>query len=621
MGNACSGGHSPVAPASKKHGPSTQPPSTNSSDFNTPGRQRRGSVAQMGTRTPRMVDATDAPAPAVLSRFNASAESPNAVSPSPRGERRGSVLLTAAEVPGGELPQSFKGPTECQLDDESVRSKPRPRGGRRYSDVMPTPIAKLKELQEAAATSPSASNSFRGNRRSQNDQESEPLPEELASELARRSEKFDVSNDSDARKVRHRGNSIIEDSPFGVAGREKRLSREAAAEMALMASASEDADDAEKEVVKIAKFVPLEGELGSVSAARRSDLGSSTIGTSDIIKSGVLVSSELTASLQGTISEPLQNDCIGTFTCRGMESGQMKTNQDYACSAMPFADIPGTAVFIVCDGHGRTGDDVSQEVLNSLAFELEENADSLLDEPGHTIARSFQAVNDHLSAMAAEPTIEVDARESGTCCVLAYLRAGSLWVGGVGDCRAVLGTEHEGNILTHALSTDHVVDLPLERKRIEAAGGMVRDSWLAEDGARMAAKLYENLNNTRLGPGLSISRAFGDLNAKRFGLIPHPELTYHKVTRRDLYLVLATDGVWEFLDSDDVIDVVHKCCTSGEPAQVACKTIIAKAARQWAVHEGDYRDDITIVVAYLQPLMQGLSNDLALVRHCDPDEL
>ena len=49
-----------------------------------------------------------------------------------------------------------------------------------------------------------------------------------------------------------------------------------------------------------------------------------------------------------------------------------------------------------------TGDDVSQEVLNSLIFELEEQADNLLEEPGDTIADAFVAVNSHLAAMAIE---------------------------------------------------------------------------------------------------------------------------------------------------------------------------------------------------------------------------
>lgn len=71
-----------------------------------------------------------------------------------------------------------------------------------------------------------------------------------------------------------------------------------------------------------------------------------------------------------------------------------------------------------------------------------------------------------------------------------------------------------------------------------------------------------------------------------------------------MYLIMATDGVWEFLDSEDVVEIVDKHFKSGKAANDACKFIIAKAARQWVEHEGDYRDDITVIVAYLRPLVE-----------------
>lgn len=45
------------------------------------------------------------------------------------------------------------------------------------------------------------------------------------------------------------------------------------------------------------------------------------------------------------------------------------------------------------------------------------------------------------------------------------------------------------------------------------------------------------------GPGLAISRAFGDYYIKDFGLISEPELTSRSITHRDQFAILATDGV------------------------------------------------------------------------------
>lgn len=44
-------------------------------------------------------------------------------------------------------------------------------------------------------------------------------------------------------------------------------------------------------------------------------------------------------------------------------------------------------------------------------------------------------------------------------------------------------------------------------------------------------------------PGLSISRSFGDFCVKHFGLISMPDVTQRSVTNKDLFVILATDGV------------------------------------------------------------------------------
>ena len=48
---------------------------------------------------------------------------------------------------------------------------------------------------------------------------------------------------------------------------------------------------------------------------------------------------------------------------------------------------------------------------------------------------------------------------------------------------------------------------------------------------------------TNDSPGLAMARAFGDFCLKDFGLISVPEVSYHRLTEKDEYVVLATDGV------------------------------------------------------------------------------
>ena len=50
------------------------------------------------------------------------------------------------------------------------------------------------------------------------------------------------------------------------------------------------------------------------------------------------------------------------------------------------------------------------------------------------------------------------------------------------------------------------------------------------------------------------------------------------------------------------------------PARDACRVLIAKAALLWRTNEGQYRDDITAIVGYLRPVVQGLEAEVSTGR-------
>ena len=312
------------------------------------------------------------------------------------------------------------------------------------------------------------------------------------------------------------------------------------------------------------------------------------------------------------------HDVVGTYSCHGQEPGPDggvgKINQDCACLAHPFANMRGTGLFCVYDGHGKLGHDVSQEVLHFVYQELEENSDELLLDPGNTLANTFMRCNEHLVKMLGEDPIEVDARDSGTCAVVCFVQGRELWVAGVGDCRAVVGSQAaDGTLLAVALTTDHKADLPAEQARIESMGGYVRPTF-EDDGEFMPARVYEFQGRPWLGPGLCVARALGDLEGVRCGIIPTPEVCTHTVQEEDLFLILASDGVWEFIENEEAVRIVRLFHEQGKPALDACRFLIAKAALLWRTNEGQYRDDITAIVVYLRPVVQGLEAEVSTGR-------
>jgi serine/threonine protein phosphatase PrpC len=53
-------------------------------------------------------------------------------------------------------------------------------------------------------------------------------------------------------------------------------------------------------------------------------------------------------------------------------------------------------------------------------------------------------------------------------------------------------------------------------------------------------------------PGLAMTRSFGDQVASTVGITALPEITEWQLTPEDKFMILASDGVWEFIESDEV---------------------------------------------------------------------
>jgi len=77
-----------------------------------------------------------------------------------------------------------------------------------------------------------------------------------------------------------------------------------------------------------------------------------------------------------------------------------------------------------------------------------------------------------------------------------------------------------------------------------------------------------------------------------------------KFSQADAFIVLASDGIWEFLSSDDVVQIVSihlhgKHRAKPNIAEICAMEVIKCAIKQWKIHEDGYRDDITCTVLLL----------------------
>ncbi|KHN37255.1 Hypothetical protein glysoja_013470, partial [Glycine soja] len=126
-----------------------------------------------------------------------------------------------------------------------------------------------------------------------------------------------------------------------------------------------------------------------------------------------------------------------------------------------------------------------------------------------------------------------------------------LVIANVDDSRAVLATQDRsnGSLIAVQLSTDHKPHLPREAERIRICKGRV---FAIKNEPGIARVWLPNIDS----PGLAMSRAFGDFCLKDFGVISAPDFSYHRLTQRDQFVVLATDGVCDVLSNEDAVTIV-----------------------------------------------------------------
>lgn len=183
---------------------------------------------------------------------------------------------------------------------------------------------------------------------------------------------------------------------------------------------------------------------------------------------------------------------------------------------------------------------------------------------------------------------------AGTTACVALLRQNQLVLSNVGDSRAVLARKKGDCWEAINLTQDQNPDLPEERERIEDMGGFVSPP----PEPSLSARVWLDEMCTQIG--LAMARSIGDHAVKPIGVISEPVVSFHELQPEDDFVILATDGVWEFLSSVEAVEIVSENLSKGSTK--ACRSLIEAAAARWHDEEGEYRDDITAIIIRLRHL-------------------
>ena len=77
-----------------------------------------------------------------------------------------------------------------------------------------------------------------------------------------------------------------------------------------------------------------------------------------------------------------------------------------------------------------------------------------------------------------------------------------------------------------------------------------------------------------------MSRSLGDGLAHSVGVSCEAEVDEHTLTSNDKIIVLASDGVWEFLSNEDVTSIVSPYYARGAP-EAAANALVKAAFNRW----------------------------------------
>ncbi|XP_042494839.1 probable protein phosphatase 2C 63 [Macadamia integrifolia] len=289
---------------------------------------------------------------------------------------------------------------------------------------------------------------------------------------------------------------------------------------------------------------------------------------------------------------------------------------------------PSATYVGVYDGHG--GPEASRFINNHLFPYLHKFVAEQGGLSADVIKKAFDATEEEfLHLVKRSWPARPQMASVGSCCLVGAISDDLLYVANLGDSRVVLGRKaSEGRripVVAERLSTDHNVAVEEVRKEVEA---------LHPDDSHIV--VYSR-GVWRIKGIIQVSRSIGDIYLKKpefnrdplfqqFGspvplkrpvVTAEPSIQIRKLKPHDLFLIFASDGLWEQLSDEAAVEIVFKNPRAGIAKRLV-RAALQEAARKREMRYDDikkiekgirrhFHDDITVIVIYLDHI-QGSSS-------------
>mmetsp|Transcript_5203 Transcript_5203/g.18201 ORF Transcript_5203/g.18201 Transcript_5203/m.18201 type:complete len:316 (+) Transcript_5203:955-1902(+) len=261
------------------------------------------------------------------------------------------------------------------------------------------------------------------------------------------------------------------------------------------------------------------------------------------------------------------------YGCTSMQ-GWRQTMEDALVTELELPRVEGVdepvALFGVFDGHG--GREVAHYARKNIARTLVGSAAYKQKDLGTALCETFVALDEQMLTPEGRRQLaqykaekrdlddedEMDqgiGSQAGSTAVCAAIQGSTLVVANAGDSRGVLCR----NGVAVDLSKDHKPNDELERQRILRAGGFVNDG--------------------RVNGSLALSRALGDFEFKQSATLQpkdqviscFPDIRQETIGAEDEFMVLACDGIWDVMKSQECIDFTRQHIKNGVALAEICE--------------------------------------------------
>ncbi|KAL3269981.1 hypothetical protein HHI36_009036 [Cryptolaemus montrouzieri] len=178
--------------------------------------------------------------------------------------------------------------------------------------------------------------------------------------------------------------------------------------------------------------------------------------------------------------------------------------------------------------------------------------------------------------------------DSGCTAVVAVLKDEKLWVANAGDSRCVVC--RKGKAIE--MSFDHKPEDEPERNRIVKAGGRVTMDGRVNNGLNLSRAIGDHAYklNTELGPREQMITALPDIKTLELNL------------EEDEFMILACDGIWNFMSSQEVVDFIRpKIQENREKLSSICEELFDHCLAPNTMGDGTGCDNMTAIIIQFKP--------------------